>query len=262
MEPKRPTYPGKFIVIDGADATGKQTQVALLTEYLTSLNIPLRVLDFPRYYDNFWGKMVGTYLRGKFGGLYENNPYLSTLPFILDQADSRRRIQYALRKGTFVISNRYVSSNIHQASKLPLYERDTYHQWLEEAFYTQLHGIRPDLTIILHIPTKTSEELINGKGDRAYLNGEKKDIAEKDTAHQDDARSEYLRVAQKRPDWKIVTCTTADGTLKTPEKIHADIIELLTKLDFFATAVTKDQLTLLSKKHRPVQPESPAPLIQ
>ncbi|MEA3357634.1 MAG: thymidylate kinase, partial [Patescibacteria group bacterium] len=79
---------GKFIVIEGGDATGKATQVQLLANYLQKLKIKTKVLDFPRYYNNFWGKMVGTYLRGKFGGLYENNPYLSTLPYILDQSSA------------------------------------------------------------------------------------------------------------------------------------------------------------------------------
>jgi dTMP kinase len=247
MEPHKRLYPGKFIVIDGADATGKQTQVELLIKYFVSLNLSIRVLDFPRYYDNFWGKMVGTYLRGKFGGLYENNPYLSTIPYILDQSDAHRSISYALRKGTFVISNRYVSSNIHQAAKLPFYERDEYHRWLEEAVYTHLHAVRPDLTIILHLNTDTSLELNKSRKDRPYLNGENEDIAEKDKPHQDETRQEYLRYASKMPHWHVVMCNNPGGSLKPPELIHKEIIGLLTSLKFFDHVVTKDQMNMLGK---------------
>lgn len=241
------TYPGKFIVIDGADATGKQTQVELLIKHISSLNMATRVLDFPRYYDNFWGKMVGAYLRGKFGGLYDNNPYLSTIPYILDQSDSRRSILYSLKKGVFVLSNRYVSSNIHQAAKLSFYERDEYYNWLEEAFYDHLHAVRPNLTIILHLSTEISIELNKSKRNRPYLNGEKEDIAEKDKPHQDETRQEYLRYASKKANWNVVMCNDANGSLKTPDAIHQEIVGLLTGLKFFEHAVTKDQMTLLGK---------------
>lgn len=220
-------YPGKFIVIDGTDATGKKTQVSLLSSYLSSQNIRNTTLDFPRYYDNFWGKMVGSYLCGTFGGLYDNNPYLSTLPFILDQADSRQKIRTALRRETIIISNRYVSSNIHQAAKLPPSKRDEFYRWLDEAFYIQLHGVKPDLTIILNLPIAISHELLKQKSNRDYLKGKQADIAEKDTVHQQEAQGEYLRIACGKKDWETVTCTDSKGSLKTPKQIHQEIVSLL-----------------------------------
>ena len=40
---------GRFIVIDGLDGSGKETQAKLLTEYLKSLGKTVRVLSFPCY---------------------------------------------------------------------------------------------------------------------------------------------------------------------------------------------------------------------
>lgn len=238
-----PITPGKFIVIEGADATGKATQVKLLNNYLHSMNFGVKVLDFPRYYDNFWGKMVGAYLRGKYGKLYENNPYLSTLPYILDQSDARYMIRYALKKGHFVISNRYITSNIHQCAKLPYYDHDEYMRWLEEASYTKLKAVKPDIVIILNIPTNISSTLNTQKTKRAYLNGENEDIAEKDQTHQEEARKEFVRQASRRDNAVLLNCTNPSKKLKTPNEIHIEIIDILNQRGTFDNCIPLDQLS-------------------
>jgi dTMP kinase len=235
---------GKFLVIEGADATGKATQVRLLQKYLLKNSFQVKILDFPRYYDNFWGKMVGAYLRGKFGGLYENNPYLSTLPYILDQADSRRQIKYALNKGKFVISNRYVTSQVHQSVKLPYYEREPYFEWLEKAAYSKLKAVKPDLVIVLHVPTEHSSEMNKKKERREYLNGKQEDIAEKDLNHQQKASHEYFNQAQKRENWTLVNCLDDSDNLKPPEEIHKIIIKKLDKREFLDDVKHPEQLLL------------------
>lgn len=238
-----PTAPGKFIIIEGADATGKTTQFRLLHTYLRSMNFGVKILDFPRYYDNFWGKMVGAYLRGSYGKLYENNPYLSTLPYILDQADARHIIRHALRRGHFVVSNRYITSNIHQCAKLPYYDRDEYMQWLEEASYTKLKAIKPDLVIVLNVPANISSRLNTKKETRKYLNGDRNDIAEKDQIHQEESRQEFIRQASKRDDWVLLDSINLDKTLKTPEEVHAEIIAILNQKGFFDNCISLDQLS-------------------
>jgi thymidylate kinase len=46
---------GKFIVIDGTDGSGKATQVKLLAERLKKEGKKVEIVDFPEYYDNFFG---------------------------------------------------------------------------------------------------------------------------------------------------------------------------------------------------------------
>ncbi|MBP7006952.1 MAG: hypothetical protein KBB16_02735, partial [Candidatus Pacebacteria bacterium] len=50
---------GKFIVIDGTDGSGKATQVALLMKHLKQDGYKVKVIDFPDYYGNFFGKFIG-----------------------------------------------------------------------------------------------------------------------------------------------------------------------------------------------------------
>jgi len=43
------TQKGKFIVIDGTDGSGKATQAEILVARLTSMNLPVAMIDFPQY---------------------------------------------------------------------------------------------------------------------------------------------------------------------------------------------------------------------
>lgn len=50
---------GKLIVIDGTDGSGKATQVELLRKQLVKDGKTVKVVDFPEYYKNFFGKFIG-----------------------------------------------------------------------------------------------------------------------------------------------------------------------------------------------------------
>jgi len=50
---------GKLIIIDGTDGSGKATQVKLLRTRLTKEGYTVKLLDFPEYYKNFFGKFIG-----------------------------------------------------------------------------------------------------------------------------------------------------------------------------------------------------------
>ena len=124
---------GKLIVIEGGDGSGKATQTKLLVEYLRSKNIPTETLSFPRYSDSFYGKLVGRFLSGEFGPLESVSPYLAAIPYALDRLDARDDINKWLNEGKIVAIDRYVPSSLaHQAAKVPLDERETLVQWLEE----------------------------------------------------------------------------------------------------------------------------------
>ena len=46
-------------MIDGLDGAGKATQTKLLVERLKKDGKKVMTLDFPRYQDNFFGKLIG-----------------------------------------------------------------------------------------------------------------------------------------------------------------------------------------------------------
>lgn len=53
---------GKFIVIDGIDGSGKATQTKLLLNRLAKKGYKTATIDFPQYYNNFFGKMINIIL--------------------------------------------------------------------------------------------------------------------------------------------------------------------------------------------------------
>ena len=61
---------GVFVVLDGIDGSGKATQTALLLERLQEAGYKTGTIDFPQYYDNFFGKLTGEYLTGKLGDVH------------------------------------------------------------------------------------------------------------------------------------------------------------------------------------------------
>ncbi len=110
---------GKLIVIDGTDGSGKATQVALLKERLIKENHHIQSLDFPQYYNNFFGGMVGDALAGRLGDWAGTDPKIASVIYAADRFESSKQIQEWLDSGIHVILDRYVSSNqIHQGARL------------------------------------------------------------------------------------------------------------------------------------------------
>ena len=110
---------GKLIVIDGTDGSGKATQVAKLKERLILEGVVVESLDFPRYYDNFFGKLVGECLAGKHGDFAALSPKIASVIYAADRFESAQQIRTWLDEGKTVVLDRYVSSNqIHQGGKI------------------------------------------------------------------------------------------------------------------------------------------------
>lgn len=109
---------GKFIVIEGTDGSGKKTQLDLLQKKLKKYYKKLLIIDFPRYYDSIWGKMVGEFLISKYGKFETIDPHLAALIYMIDQYTWSRDIgKPFIEKGGLILSNRYFTSNVHQVAK-------------------------------------------------------------------------------------------------------------------------------------------------
>src|SRR6266567_7862251 len=125
---------GKFIVVDGTDGSGKKTQTALLAKRLKKEGYKVKLIDFPQYESNFFGKMVGRYLSGEFGSAEQVSPYLASILYAADRHETKGKIEKWLKEGNIVISDRYASSNqIHQGGKISdVKKRKEFLEWLEE----------------------------------------------------------------------------------------------------------------------------------
>jgi dTMP kinase len=223
---------GRFIVIDGTDGSGKGTQTRKLNERLLAEGYKVFLADFPRY-GNPSAYSIERYLRGEYGGVNEVSAKRASLFFAIDRHDASFEIREKLAQGYTVISNRYVSANKgHQTGKItdPA-ERKAFVAWLNELEY-DIFGIpKPDLTILLHVPSGVSYQLIAQKDERGYLDGKKRDIHEADADHLRAAEEAYLEMLKEdtAEHWQLLSCVEG-GNLLPIDTIHERLWEVIKPL--------------------------------
>lgn len=219
---------GKLIVIDGSDGSGKKTQTDFLIKHLKSRKIPFVYYDFPNY-DSFFGKMVGRYLNGEFGEADEVDPYLASLFYAGDRWQVSEKIRENLNQGKVVIANRYVQSNMgFQTAKIKgQNEKQKYLKWIGELEYEIYRLPKADLVVYLYVPHLIAQTLVDQKEQRNYTNL-KRDIHEKNVDYLKRVEAEYLKLAKKDSDWKLINCIS-NGKLRLPEDIAEEIKNLIQK---------------------------------
>ena len=219
---------GKFIVLEGTDGSGKTTQLKLLVASLKANGYQVEEADFPQYYTSFFGKLVGRFLKGEFGGNDEVSPYLASLTYAGDRFEAKERIEKWLAQGKLVVANRYTGSNMgHQTAKLPRKEQVKFLRFLEKLEY-EVFGIpKEDLVIFLYMPVVIGQLLIDNKGNRSYIGGQGRDIHEADLDHLKKSSEVYLRLVRRYPYWVRINCFADD--LLTPQEIHEKVLEVLKK---------------------------------
>ncbi|MEK7084443.1 MAG: thymidylate kinase, partial [Patescibacteria group bacterium] len=151
-------------------------------------------------------------------------PYRASTFYAIDRYAGAPKIRAWLKDGTIVIANRYIASNMgHQGGKIkdPI-ERQRFFAWNYDLEYTIFGIPKPDINIILHVPAKIAQTLVDKKETREYLHGKKRDIHEDDLNHLKDAETSYLDIAKQFPEFRLIECMK-DGTLASPETIHEKI---------------------------------------
>ncbi len=220
-----------LIVIDGADGSGKGTQVALLVEKLRSEGYKVALFDFPMYETHF-GKIVGRALKGEFGDFLKLNPYIGSMPYTLDRVAAKPLLDLALLHYDFVICNRYTPSNIaYQSAKLSGKKAVDFIEHMEKSEYDVLGLPRPDLILYLSVATSISFRLIEEKNKREYL-GKKgsRDMLEANLEYQRRVSQQYKKLAERDPkSWRVINCM--DGKrLMNREEIASIIFSALDHL--------------------------------
>ncbi len=223
---------GKLIVIDGIDGSGKATQVALLEKRLKKEKIKVKTIDFPRYKDNFFGKLIGEYLSGKYGDFIAMDPHVASIMYAADRFETGGMIRKWLNAGYVVIADRYVSANqIHQGGKIVNQnERKEFLKWLDVMEYSTFKVPRPDMVIYLDVPFEVSSEWLKNKvaqRKKTYLNG-RKDVAEDNLLHLKNSRESALGLQKQNKDWEKVECCK-NGVCLSPEQVHERVFSLVQK---------------------------------
>lgn len=212
---------GKFIVFDGSDGSGKQTQVELLTKYFARQKRRVRSIDFPQYTNNFHGKILKAALKGDFGDFISLDPYTASFLYTADRFESARDIRKNVDEGRIVIADRFTTANmIHQGGKFKnKTERDKYLKWLLGLEFNYLKLPKPDLAFFLQVPVSISLKLLkNKKG---------KDLAEKSISYLKNSLACARAIANKYG-WIMINCAP-NGLMRSRESINDEIVRQLKK---------------------------------
>lgn len=218
---------GLFILIEGTDGSGKTLQTKILIKHLKKLGHKVQEVSFPRY-GNKSSALVEDYLNGKFGNAQEVGPYRASVFYAIDRYAASFDIKKWLTQGKIVVCNRYVGSNLaHQGGKIKdKTKRKKYIAWNYNLEYNIFGLPKPDISLILHVTPKISQELVDKKGEREYLHGKRRDIHEDDLNHLKDAEQAYLQIAKTFKEYKLVECVEKNKILP-PQVIHQKIWQIV-----------------------------------
>lgn len=216
---------GKLIVIEGVDASGKETQTGLLHQYLENTGAKAARISFPDYSSNS-SALVKMYLAGEMGSDPNAvSPYAAAVFYAADRYISyKTKWGKLLEENDYVIADRYVTSNIiYQAAKFESGpEQEQFIDWLNDLEYNRLGLPVPDKVLFLNMEPSAAAKLMAGRKNK--ITGEaEKDIHEKNAAYMHKAYENACSVA-RRLGWIEVKCSV-NGEPRTIEDISGDILK-------------------------------------
>jgi len=203
---------GKFIVLEGIDGSGKKTQSRLLLDRLRTEGLETEFISFPQY-GTPSAYFIERYLAGDYGPPGSLNPRMSSTFYACDRHDASKGIREWLDRGRIVVADRYTPSNMaHQGGKVRnSMGRDRLISWIEELEFGIMGIPKPDRVILLYVPTKITQALIEERG-------EKKDAHEVDFDHLENASRTYIELAE-RFRWNVIDCAP-NSQLLSIEEVH------------------------------------------
>jgi dTMP kinase len=212
-----------IVAIEGADGVGKHTTAARLCDDCNAAGRAAIVIGFPRYGETVGGVTIGRYLAGEMPVAVE--PRAAAVLYALDRFEWRPRILEAAEAHEVVIFDRYIASNMaYQAARAVPEERRALMDWILALETGQFALPRPTLSIYLDTPWEIAKALILRKAQRSYTD-RSYDEYEADAALQARVRGNYEAMVEAGllGPWQVVQ-TSADGTMRPPEAISAEIM--------------------------------------
>ena len=225
-----------FIVLEWIDWSWKWTQTLLLKEYLEKSWKKVKLIDYPRYWKK-WAIFVEKYLNWKYGK--DVSAKTASLFYALDRFDSSFKLKKEYDKYDYILSNRYVSSNmIHQAWKIIEQFQDKkerekevnkFLDWLIELEFEILWIPKPDKVIFLDVNPVVANKLVEKKEKRKYIKWDtNKDIHEEDENHLKNAYDTAKNIAKKY-DWTVIDCVKNDEILEKEVITEMILNEIISK---------------------------------
>ncbi len=141
-------YPGKLIIVEGIDGSGKSTQLSLLTQWLRSRSL---VVSFSEW--NSSTIVKGTTRRGKKKQMF--TPTTFSLIHATDFADRlERHILPMLEAGAVVCADRYAYTAFARDAA-----RGVDRQWVRNLYRM---AVQPDLALLFRLPLEVALNRILG----------------------------------------------------------------------------------------------------
>lgn len=216
-----------FIAIDGLDGSGKETQSNLLVNRLKIDGYSVRYLSFPMYSSDS-SAPVRMYLEGKLGSRpSDTNAFAASTLFACDRYASYKSDwkQDYDKMDKIVVANRYTSANaVHQLSKLPRDQWESFLSWLWDFEFIKLGLPVPDLVIYLELLPEQSMSLVSSRSDST---GRQKDIHELDEGFM---RRSYdaAQFACEKLGWHKIKCYDENG-IRERAAIFSEILDVVSE---------------------------------
>lgn len=190
-----------FVVLDGADGTGKDTQALQLVAAAKERGLAVAHFAFPDY-TTLVGHDIKAYQSGQFGEMDAIHPRVISYLYAVNRYELNKALSKALQTQDIVIAARYVSSNVVYSSvRVPEGERPDFQRWVEQLDHDVLDNPREDAVVCLDLPLELSDQLI------AKRNLGRRDINDENRAYRQSVRNEYRRLAAERANWHLIDCT-------------------------------------------------------
>ena len=159
-------YPGKFIVVEGLDGSGKDAQIKLLVDYLKKIGKDVIEKKEPKI-DSQAGKKIKQALRQEI----TLEPLELQSLYVEDRKEHlKNKVIPALKEGKLVVSSRYAFSTFAYGAS----------DGLDVDFLIKMNKqfLLPDLTIMIDVSPESCVERIEVRGEPKEL-FEKKEKLEK-----------------------------------------------------------------------------------
>jgi dTMP kinase len=158
---------GRFVVIEGIDGAGTTTQTRLLAARLRAEGVNARATHEPS--DGPIGTLVRQVLTGRIvipGGRAPGWATMALL-FAADRMDHvETEIEPFVAAGGVIISDRYDASSLAYQSVMSGSEGQGAVEWIRSL---NRHALRPDLTIVLDVPSEVAAARRESRGEAAQL---------------------------------------------------------------------------------------------
>lgn len=188
---------GTLIALEGLDGSGKRTLTDRIVRDLAARGARTATLAFPRYGRSVHADLAAEALRGEHGDLAGSVSGMALL-FALDRAGARDDMEKLLAEHDFVVLDRYVASNAaYSAARLGQSADGDIVSWTAELEFGRFGLPRPELQILLDVPTRLAAERARRRGELDP--GRALDAYERDAELQLRTGAVYRELAER--DW-------------------------------------------------------------